>query len=78
VRSRFKLLLTLFKRCSEVPVVKGETRERWQHLCELAADEQDPEKLLELVKEINRLLEAKEARLQMLRKAPLEEKGFKI
>jgi len=60
-----------------VPVVKGETRERWQHLCELAADEQDPEKLLELVKEINRLLEAKEARLQMLRKAP-SEKSFKI
>ena len=50
--------------------MKGETRERWQHLCELAAEEQDPEKLLDLVKEINRLLEAKEARLKMLRSQP--------
>lgn len=43
--------------------MKGETRERWQHLCARAADEQDPQKLLELVKEINRLLEEKEQRL---------------
>ena len=41
----------------------GETRERWQQLCAQAADEQDPQMLLELVKEINRLLEAKERRL---------------
>jgi len=33
-------------------------------LCEQAAIEQDPEKLLELVAEINRLLEAKEQRLK--------------
>jgi len=33
-------------------------------LCELAALEQDSEKLLALVKEINRLLEEKEARLR--------------
>ena len=33
-------------------------------LCEQAAIEQDPEKLHELVKEINDLLEAKEARLK--------------
>jgi hypothetical protein len=50
--------------------MKGETRERWQHLCELAADEQDHEKLLELVKEINDLLEAKEKRLAAQRKPP--------
>lgn len=43
--------------------MKGETRERWQHLCAKAADEQDPQKLLELVQEINRLLQEKEQRL---------------
>jgi len=39
-------------------------REKWMQLCEQAAIEQDPEKLLELVAEINRLLEAKEQRLK--------------
>jgi hypothetical protein len=33
-------------------------------LCERAAAEQDPEKLMQLVKEINRLLEEKERRLK--------------
>lgn len=33
-------------------------------LCEKAANEQDPEKLMVLVKEINDLLEAKERRLR--------------
>jgi len=41
-----------------------ENRERWVQLCEQAANEQDPEKLMELVAEINRLLEAKERRLK--------------
>jgi hypothetical protein len=54
--------------------MKGETRERWQRLCELAADEQDHERLLELVKEINDLLEAKEKRLAMQRK-PLSDES---
>jgi hypothetical protein len=58
--------------------MKGETRERWQHLCELAAEEQDPEKLLDLVKEINRLLEAKEARLKMLRSQPSSSTSSKV
>ena len=44
-------------------MMQGPTRERWQELCAQAAEEQDPEKLLELVKEINRLLEEKEQRL---------------
>jgi len=44
--------------------MKGEARERWMHLCEAAALEQDPEKLMELVSEINRLLEEKEKRLR--------------
>lgn len=34
------------------------------HLCEQAANEQDADKLMELVKEINRLLEEKEQRLK--------------
>jgi hypothetical protein len=39
-------------------------REKWMELCAQAAIEQDPAKLLVLVKEINRLLEEKEQRLQ--------------
>jgi hypothetical protein len=38
-------------------------KERWQELCELAAVEQDSEKLLALVQEINQLLEDKRNRL---------------
>ena len=41
-----------------------ENQERWRLLCEQAASEQDPQKLVELVKEINALLEAKNARLR--------------
>jgi len=41
----------------------GKNKERWQELCELAEKEQDPDKLIALVKEINRLLEEKQARL---------------
>jgi hypothetical protein len=33
-------------------------------LCEQAANEQDPDKLMELIAEINHLLEAKERRLK--------------
>jgi len=39
-----------------------ENREKWMELCEQASTEQDPEKLLALVQEINRLLEAKQER----------------
>jgi hypothetical protein len=39
--------------------MQGKARERWQELCEQAANEQDPKKILELVEEINRLLELK-------------------
>jgi hypothetical protein len=41
----------------------GPDRERWEELCALAAKEEDNEKLLKLVQEINQLLEAKECRL---------------
>jgi len=44
--------------------MKGETGELWRKLCEQAAVEQDPDKLLELTREINRLLYEKEARLE--------------
>jgi hypothetical protein len=36
--------------------------ERWQDLCEQAAKEQDPKKLMEIVREINDLLDAKRKR----------------
>jgi hypothetical protein len=36
---------------------------RWMELSALAAAEEDPEKMLALIKEINDLLEAKEKRL---------------
>ncbi|HEX3319711.1 MAG TPA: hypothetical protein VHR84_03330 [Terriglobales bacterium] len=49
-------------------MMQGPTRERWEELCAQAADEQDSQKLLELVKEINRLLEEKEQRLIRQRK----------
>jgi uncharacterized FlaG/YvyC family protein len=39
-------------------------RERTRQACEQAAVEQDPEKLHELIKQINRLLEEKNARLR--------------
>lgn len=43
--------------------MQGATKERWQILSEQAAVEQDPERLLELTREINRLLEEKQNRL---------------
>jgi hypothetical protein len=42
----------------------GDEKERWMELCELAAKEQDSVKLMALVAEINRILEAKEERLK--------------
>jgi hypothetical protein len=43
--------------------MQGETRERWMHLAEQAATEQDPVKLLRLITEITDLLAEKEERL---------------
>jgi hypothetical protein len=43
--------------------MEGENAERWRQLCEQAAIEQDPLKLIRLVTEINRLLLEKEERL---------------
>ena len=44
--------------------MQGKTQEHWRELCAQAAVEQDAEKLLELTKEIIRLLDEKEARLK--------------
>ena len=46
----------------------GQNRERWMELCELASKEQDPEKLLKLVQQINQMLEEKQNRLDEMRK----------
>jgi hypothetical protein len=46
--------------------MKGKTKERWLELCEQAAVEQDPKKLMALVKEICELLEAKERKLGII------------
>ena len=48
--------------------MKGQHKEHWMHLCEQAANEQDGGKLMELVAEITRLLDAKQHRLDA--KAP--------
>jgi hypothetical protein len=40
-----------------------ENKERWRELCEQAAVEQDPKKLLELTRQINDLLLGKQRRL---------------
>jgi hypothetical protein len=44
--------------------VIGENAELWRTLCEQAVTEQNLDKLLELVHEINRLLEEKEQRFK--------------
>ena len=44
--------------------MRGEKREEWEQLCRLAADEQDADKLMELIERFNQLLEEKEERLQ--------------
>jgi hypothetical protein len=50
-----------------------ENEERWKQLCELAAKEQDPQKLLELTREINKLLLFKQNRLNVeSNKNPIE------
>ena len=42
----------------------GENEERWRKLCEAAAKEQDSERLLDLVRQINQMLADKERRLK--------------
>ena len=47
-----------------------ENQEEWMELCALAAKEQDTEKLMQLTKEIIRLLDEKDARLKQSRTPP--------
>jgi hypothetical protein len=51
-------------------LVMVNNEERWRQLCALAAVEQDPQKLMELVKEISRLLDEKQSRNRVAQKAP--------
>lgn len=50
-------------RISYSAVMQGENGERWRKLCEQAAVEQDPRKLMELVSQITQMLDEKEQRL---------------
>jgi hypothetical protein len=47
--------------------MRGEKREEWERLCQFAADEKDPDKLMKLIERINQLLQEKEERLQQQR-----------
>jgi hypothetical protein len=59
--------------------MKGKTKERWQEVCEQAAVEKDPEKLLKLVAEINQLLHEKLGRLEDKAPAiPIPRTTFKL
>jgi hypothetical protein len=44
--------------------MQGKTEARWRELCAQAAAEQDPDRLLELVRQIDEILGKKEQRLQ--------------
>jgi hypothetical protein len=44
--------------------MQGKVKEEWMQMCEQAATEQDSEKLMALVTEINRMLDEKEQRLK--------------
>ena len=44
--------------------MRGETKEHWMQLAEQAANEQDSEKWMKLIDEINQMLKAKEDRLK--------------
>lgn len=48
----------------------GENAERWKQLCQQASTEQEPQKLRELIKEINDLLDKKYNRVK--RSTPAE------
>jgi hypothetical protein len=59
----------------EKPPVMADSDERWRQLCAQAAVEQDPQKLMELVREISRLLDEKQGRLTVERDPPQPEGG---
>jgi len=55
----------------------GENGERWRVLCEQAAVEQDHDRLLMLIRDINGLLDEKEARLAAARSKRNETRQMK-
>jgi len=54
----------LRSRAESGAAVIEKNKERWRELCERASIEQDPQKMLDLVKEINEVLAEKVARLE--------------
>jgi hypothetical protein len=44
--------------------MQGKAKEAWLQLCEQVAVEQDTDRMIELVRELNRILEEKEQRLE--------------
>jgi hypothetical protein len=44
------------------PIMRGNPKERWMELCAQAAKEQNTDRLIEIVQQINRMLEEKEQR----------------
>jgi hypothetical protein len=55
--------------------MQGKTKERWMSLCEQAAQEQDPDKLMELLQEITMLLDQKQERLKSASQGSREPAG---
>lgn len=49
--------------------MQGKVKEDWIELCEKVAIEKDPGRMIELVRELNRMLDEKEERLQRERAA---------
>jgi hypothetical protein len=58
--------------------MQGKTRERWEELCEQAAHEQNPAKMLEIVAEINRLLDAKYDRVSQKDGGPAKDSNDSV
>ena len=50
--------------------MQSQMKDRWLLLCEQAATEQDPTKLMALIEEVNRLLESEENRRREVRGTP--------
>lgn len=51
--------------------MQEQSNERWYQLCQLAAVETNPEKLMKLVAEVSLLLEAKESALPHIRRGTI-------
>jgi hypothetical protein len=56
-------------------LVMVNSEERWRQLCAKAAVEQDPQKLMDLVKEISRLLDEKQSRNRVEHETPRQKDG---